>query len=31
MDAQRQQALGAALLALIIIVFVLLRHLWSAG
>jgi hypothetical protein len=31
MDAQRQQALGLALLALLIILLVLLRRFWSAG
>src|SRR5436309_2683224 len=31
MDARRQQALGLALLALLIILFVLLRRFWSAG
>jgi len=31
MSAQRQQALGLALLALIILAFVLLRRFWSAG
>jgi hypothetical protein len=31
MDARRQQALGLALIALIILVFVLLRRLWSAA
>jgi hypothetical protein len=30
MDARRQQALGLALIALIILMFVLLRRLWSA-
>jgi hypothetical protein len=31
MDAQRQRALGLALLALLIILIVLLRRFWSAG
>jgi hypothetical protein len=31
MDAQRQRALGLALLALLIILVVLLRRFWSAG
>jgi hypothetical protein len=31
MDAQRQRALGLALLALLIILAVLLRRFWSAG
>jgi hypothetical protein len=31
MDSQRQQALGLALLALLIILLVLLRRFWSAG
>jgi hypothetical protein len=31
MDAQRQRALGLALLALLIILIVLLRRIWSAG
>jgi hypothetical protein len=29
MDAQRQQTLGLALIALLILLFVLLRRLWS--
>jgi hypothetical protein len=29
MDASRQQALGLALIALLIVLLVLLRHLWS--
>jgi hypothetical protein len=31
MDAQRQQTLGLALIALLILLFVLLRHLWSGA
>jgi hypothetical protein len=31
MDAKRQQALGLALLSLVILLFVLLRRFWSAG
>jgi hypothetical protein len=31
MDAQRQQALGLALLALLILLFVLLRRVWSGA
>jgi hypothetical protein len=31
MDARRQQALGLALLALILILFVLLRRVWSGA
>jgi len=31
MDAQRQRALGLALLAMIILLFLLLRRFWSAG
>jgi hypothetical protein len=31
MDAQRQQALGLALLALLILLFVLLRRFWSGA
>jgi hypothetical protein len=31
MDAQRQQALGLALLALLILLFVFLRRLWSGA
>jgi hypothetical protein len=31
MDAQRQQALGLALLALLILLLVLLRRVWSGG
>jgi hypothetical protein len=31
MDAQRQQALGLALLALLILLLVFLRRLWSGG
>jgi hypothetical protein len=31
MDSQRQQALGLALLALLIVLFVLLRRLWSGA
>lgn len=31
MDAQRQQALGLALLALLILLLVVLRRLWSGG
>jgi len=31
MNAQRQQALGLALLALLIILFVILRRWWSTG
>jgi hypothetical protein len=31
MDAQRRQALGLALLAMIILLFLLLRRFWSAG
>jgi hypothetical protein len=30
MDARRQKALGLALIALMVLVFVLLRRLWSA-
>jgi hypothetical protein len=31
MDAQRQQALGLAVIALLILLFVLLRRLWSGA
>jgi len=31
MNAQRQQALGLALLAMILLLFLLLRRFWSAG
>jgi hypothetical protein len=31
MDAQRQQALGLALLALLILLLVFLRRVWSGG
>jgi hypothetical protein len=31
MDAQRQQTLGLALIALLILLFVLLRRLWSGA
>ncbi|HKV95155.1 MAG TPA: hypothetical protein VJW20_21600 [Candidatus Angelobacter sp.] len=31
MDAQRQQALGLALLALLILLLVVLRRVWSGG
>jgi hypothetical protein len=31
MDARRQQALGLALLALLILLFVLVRHAWSGS
>ena len=31
MDAQRQQALGLALLALLILLFVILRRFWSGA
>jgi hypothetical protein len=29
MDAQRQQTLGLALIGLLILIFILLRHMWS--
>jgi hypothetical protein len=29
MDASRQQALGLALIALLILLFIVLRHLWT--
>ena len=31
MDGQRQQVLGLAIVALLILIFVVLRHLWSAA
>jgi len=31
MDAQRQQALGLAVIALLILLFVVLRRLWSSA
>jgi hypothetical protein len=31
MDAQRQQALGLAVIALLILLFVILRRLWSGA
>jgi hypothetical protein len=31
MDAPRQQALGLALIALLIVLLILLRHLWSGA